>query len=89
MERVLMTKDAVATVGGLIGGVVAMAFGGWSEGLTTLVVMMAVDYFSGTVVAGLSNIAQNGIWRSGKPCWLERSGQKSGDSADRGDCASN
>ena len=53
MERVLMTKDAVATVGGLIGGVVAMAFGGWSEGLTTLVVMMAVDYFSGLVVAGL------------------------------------
>lgn len=53
MERVLMTKGAVATVGGLIGGVVAMAFGGWSEGLTTLVVMMAVDYFSGLVVAGL------------------------------------
>lgn len=53
MEKLFMTKDAVATIGGIVGGVIAMAFGGWSEGLTTLMVLMVADYMSGLVVAGL------------------------------------
>lgn len=53
MEKFLTRKDVLPTVGGLFGGVIAMAFGGWSEGLTTLLILMIVDYLSGLVVAGL------------------------------------
>lgn len=53
MEKFLTRKDVLSTVGGLFGGVIAMAFGGWSEGLTTLLILMIVDYLSGLVVAGL------------------------------------
>ena len=53
MEKFLTGKDVLPTVGGLFGGVIAMAFGGWSEGLTTLLILMIVDYLSGLVVAGL------------------------------------
>lgn len=53
MEKFLTGKDVLSTIGGLFGGVIAMAFGGWSEGLTTLLILMIVDYLSGLVVAGL------------------------------------
>lgn len=53
MEKILTGKDILSTAGGLLGGVIAMAFGGWSEGLTTLLILMIVDYISGLVVAGL------------------------------------
>lgn len=48
-----MTKDAISTIGGIFGGMIAVAFGGWSEGLTTLLILMIIDYISGLVVAGL------------------------------------
>lgn len=38
---------------GAIGGFVAMAFGGWSDALITLIVFMAVDYVTGLIVAGI------------------------------------
>ena len=53
MKKFLAGKDVLSTIGGLFGGVIAMAFGGWSEGLTTLLILMIVDYLSGLVVAGL------------------------------------
>ena len=53
MKKFLTGKDVLSTIGGLFGGVIAMAFGGWSEGLTTLLILMIVDYLSGLVVAGL------------------------------------
>lgn len=53
MEKILMTKDAISTIGGIFGGMIAVAFGGWSEGLTTLLILMIIDYISGLVVAGL------------------------------------
>jgi len=53
MEKFLTGKDVLSTIGGLFWGVIAMAFGGWSEGLTTLLILMIVDYLSGLVVAGL------------------------------------
>ena len=46
-------KNAVCTVSGLVGGVIASAFGGWSTGLLTLLIFMGVDYVSGLVVAGV------------------------------------
>ena len=41
------------TVTGAIGGVIAAAFGGWTSALTTLVIVMGVDYITGLIVAGV------------------------------------
>lgn len=38
---------------GAIGGFIATMFGGWSTGLTSLLIFMAIDYVSGIVVAGV------------------------------------
>jgi toxin secretion/phage lysis holin len=38
---------------GLVGGLIASLFGGWDISLQTLVLFMAIDYFSGLVVAGV------------------------------------
>lgn len=46
-------KNAICGVLGMIGGAIASAFGGWSAGLTTLLIFMAIDYISGLVVAGV------------------------------------
>lgn len=46
-------KVILLTVIGGIGGFVSALFGGWSAALTTLVILMAADYFSGLVVAGI------------------------------------
>ena len=48
---------------GAIGGFVAMAFGGWSDALITLIVFMALDYVTGLIVAGIfkkSKKSENG-----------------------------
>lgn len=48
---------------GLIFSAIAQAFGGWSEGLTALVVFMCIDYITGLLVAGVfhaSNKTENG-----------------------------
>ena len=41
------------TVTGAIGGAIAAGFGGWTEALTTLVIVMGVDYLTGIIVAGV------------------------------------
>jgi toxin secretion/phage lysis holin len=46
-------KEMICTALGVIGGAVAAAFGGWSAGLTTLVVFMAADYATGLLAAGV------------------------------------
>lgn len=46
-------KNAICGVLGMIGGAIAYAFGGWSAGLATLIIFMAIDYISGLVVAGV------------------------------------
>lgn len=38
---------------GLIGGAFTTLFGGWTAGMTTLVLFMAIDYVSGLIVAGV------------------------------------
>ena len=38
---------------GLIGSVIATAFGGWDSGLATLLIFMGLDYVSGLIVAGV------------------------------------
>ena len=46
-------KQGILTVIGAIGAFIANLLGGWDAGLTTLVIFMAVDYFTGLVVAGI------------------------------------
>ena len=46
-------KEVICTVLGVIGSVIATAFGGWDAGLVTLVIFMCVDYVSGLIVAGI------------------------------------
>lgn len=46
-------KEAICTVIGVVGSVIASIFGGWDTGLITLLIFMGVDYFSGLIVAGV------------------------------------
>src|SRR5574344_2639865 len=46
-------KQGICTVAGVLGSVVTTLCGGWSKGLITLLIFMAVDYFSGLVAAGV------------------------------------
>lgn len=51
-------KDIVCTVIGVIGSAVAGAFGGWTAGLTTLAIFMAIDYITGLLVAGVFHASE-------------------------------
>ena len=58
-----MTKETICTTVGVVGSVIAAAFGGWDEALVTLIIFMVIDYFSGLVVAGFfhkSNKTESG-----------------------------
>lgn len=46
-------KNILAIFIGIVGATITTLFGGWSVGLTTLVIFMAVDYISGLLVAGV------------------------------------
>lgn len=46
-------RTGICAAAGVIGSIVATFFGGWSDGLTTLVIFMCIDYISGLVVAGV------------------------------------
>lgn len=56
-------KQSILTILGVFGAAVASLFEGWDAGLATLVIFMAIDYFTGLVVAGIfhkSSKTQNG-----------------------------
>ena len=44
-------KEWICTATGMIGAAIAAAFGGWDTALIALVICMAVDYISGSIVA--------------------------------------
>ena len=46
-------KEFIPTAAGVIGSAAAYFFGGWDAALVTLIVFMAVDYFTGLLVAGV------------------------------------
>lgn len=48
-----MTKNILISIVGIVGSAIASAFGGWTTGLTTLVIFMAIDYVTGLIVAGV------------------------------------
>lgn len=56
-------KHMITSALGVIGGAIATAFGGWSAGMTTLCIFMAIDYVTGLLVAGVfhtSNKSEHG-----------------------------
>ena len=46
-------KDFLVFVIGCIGGAISTVFGGWTQGMTALIIMMAIDYITGLLVAGV------------------------------------
>lgn len=60
-------KTGICTTIGLIGSVITTLFGGWDSGLGTLILFMAIDYFTGLAVAGVfhkSNKTDSGALES-------------------------
>lgn len=61
-------KQTICTALGLLGAAVSWAFGGWDAALAALVICMAVDYISGSVVALVfhnSTKSETGSYNSG------------------------
>lgn len=46
-------KEAFCAGAGVIGAIVASWFGGWTAGLTTLLIFMGIDYITGLLCAGV------------------------------------
>ncbi|MGN0518317.1 MAG: holin family protein [Acutalibacteraceae bacterium] len=46
-------KETICTLIGTIGSGIAAIFGGWDAALLTLIILMAIDYITGLVVAGV------------------------------------
>lgn len=44
-------KLGIFTVGGWIGSIASVLLGGWTPGLTTLLIFMALDYITGLIIA--------------------------------------
>ena len=62
-----MRANVLYSLVGVVGGFVAMAFGGWSDALITLIVFMALDYVTGLIIAGIfkkSKKSENGALES-------------------------
>ena len=47
------TKSLGSALLGMLGAIFTTLFGGWSSGLTTLLIFMGIDYLSGLVVAAV------------------------------------
>lgn len=46
-------KDILCTVCGMLGAAIAKIYGGWSDGMTTLIIFMAIDYATGLLLAAV------------------------------------
>ena len=53
-----LQHGTVCTGIGIIGAFIAQLYGGWTQGMTTLIIMMAVDYITGLLVAGIWHKSQ-------------------------------
>ena len=60
-------KLSICTGLGVIGSGIAAAFGGWDAGMVTLIILMAIDYLTGFLVAAIwhkSPKSENGTLES-------------------------
>lgn len=53
LESLVSIKTTALAVFGATGGFVVAALGGWDTALKTLIILMAVDYVTGLIVAGV------------------------------------
>jgi len=63
----MKVKEVICTVIGVVGSFISKALGGWDAALTTLVIFMCADYFTGLLVAGVfhnSEKTENGSLES-------------------------
>ena len=44
-------REKICAITGFLGGLLATALGGWDAAVTALLIFMAVDYLSGSIVA--------------------------------------
>lgn len=49
----MTNRIAVSTAAGVLGGIVSALIGGWDLALETLAIIMALDYVTGLIVAGV------------------------------------
>lgn len=54
----MTSKNVTSAVLGMLGALITSLFGGWSSGLTTLLIFMGIDYLSGLIVAGVFQTSQ-------------------------------
>ena len=71
-------KEGICTGIGVIGSIIASAFGGWDTGLVTLLIFMGIDYFSGYGTV-------KGCYRH-SPLWKIQSFEADGRSFERNQC---
>lgn len=48
-----LTSKGISTTAGIVGSIIASWFGGWTTSLTTLLIVMGIDYLTGLIVAGV------------------------------------
>lgn len=53
MEKLNILKDGICFAAGAVGALISAAFGGWTDSMTALIIMMAIDYATGLIVAGI------------------------------------
>lgn len=64
-------KDILCTACGIIGASIAKLYGGWSDGMTTLLIFMCIDYITGILCAAVfqkSKKSESGALTS-DACW--------------------
>lgn len=49
----MRNQQIIAALVGVIGGMFTTLFGGWSAGMTTLIIFMSIDYIAGLTVAAV------------------------------------
>ena len=52
-------KQKMCAAVGMLGGIVATAFGGWNGAIVSLLICMGVDYATGLIVAGVFHKSPN------------------------------
>lgn len=49
----IMKGNIILSIIGIIGGALSTLYGGWTNGMTTLMIFMTIDYITGLMVAGV------------------------------------
>ncbi|MBE5966402.1 MAG: phage holin family protein [Lachnospiraceae bacterium] len=53
MERANILKATIACIIGAVGSFIANLFGGWTNDLATLIIMMGIDFLTGLLIAAV------------------------------------